>query len=193
MQSVYGFVVKPKGQRYNNTKTIGDKELILNSEIYNHQFTNREATVLEVPKINNTGISKGDTLIVHHNVFRRWTNVRGDEKNSKNYFEENKYVIYEDQIFLYKSGDVWKPMVGFCFVKPIRAKQKLGIDTEQPLVGIVKYTDGSVEANELVGFTPSSEYEFVFDSQRLYRVYSKFITIKYEYQGYEEEYNPSWT
>jgi hypothetical protein len=192
MQSVYGFVVTPKGNRYNNTKTVDGKELILNSETQNHQFTNREATVLEVPKINNTNISKGDTVIVHHNVFRRWTDVYGNEKNSKNYFSEDKYVVYEDQIFLYKQKSKWKPMNGFCFVKPIKAKQKLNIDTEQPLVGIVKYTDGSVEVSDLVGFTPNSEYEFVFEGQRLYRVYSKFITIKYEYQGYEEEYNPSW-
>jgi len=192
MQSVYGFVVTPKGNRYNNTKIVDGKELILNSETQNHQFTNREATVLEVPKINNTNISKGDTVIVHHNVFRRWTDVYGNEKNSKNYFSEDKYVVYEDQIFLYKQKNKWKPMNGFCFVKPIKAKQKLNIDTEQPLIGIVKYTDGSVEVNDLVGFTPNSEYEFVFEGQRLYRVYSKFITIKYEYQGYEEEHNPSW-
>ena len=45
---------------------------------------------------------------------------------------------------------------------------------------------------ELVGFTPNSEYEFIIDGERLYRVLNKFITIKYEYQGNEEEYNPSW-
>ena len=58
--------------------------------------------------------------------------------------------------------------------------------------GIVKYSDGSVNVNELVGFTPNSEYEFIVDGERLYRVLSKFITIKYEYQGDEKEYNPSW-
>ena len=28
MKGVYSFVIKPKGERYNNTKKIGDKELI---------------------------------------------------------------------------------------------------------------------------------------------------------------------
>ena len=42
------------------------------------------------------------------------------------------------------------------------------------------------------GFTPNSEYEFIIDGEKLYRVLSKFITIKYEYQGDEEAYNPSW-
>ena len=38
-----------------------------------------------------------------------------------------------------------------------------------------------------------SKYEFVIDGERLYRVMNHFITIKYEYQGNEKEYNPSWT
>ena len=43
-----------------------------------------------------------------------------------------------------------------------------------------------------MGFTPDSEYEFIIDDERLYRVLTKEITIKYEYKGQEEEYNPSW-
>ena len=39
---------------------------------------------------------------------------------------------------------------------------------------------------------PSMEYEFIINGERLYRIMNKFITIKYEYQGHEEEYNPSW-
>ena len=44
----------------------------------------------------------------------------------------------------------------------------------------------------LVGFSPSSEYEFVIDNDRLYRMRTNDITIKYEYKGDEVEYNPSW-
>ena len=191
MRGTYGFLVKPKGNRYNNTVSVGDKDLILNSEIQHHQFTNREAIVLETPIINQTGIKTGDTVIVHHNVFRRWTDARGKEKNSKNYFEEDKYVIYPDQIFLYKNKE-WNSMPGFCFVQPIKNLNGFETYTEEPLMGILKYSDGSVDKEDLIGFTPSSRYEFVFEGQRLYRVYSKFITIKYEYQGNEEAYNPSW-
>ncbi len=73
-----------------------------------------------------------------------------------------------------------------------KAKDQFNIDAERPLIGIVKYSDGTVKEGDLVGFRPSSEYEFVVDGERLYRVLSNFITIKYEYQGDEEEYNPSW-
>ena len=49
-----------------------------------------------------------------------------------------------------------------------------------------------INNGDLVGFLPNSEYEFVIDGERLYRVMTNFISIKYEYQGNEEEYNPSW-
>ena len=77
MKSVYDFVVTPKGERYNNTKQLDGGELILNTEIYNHQFVNREATVVSTPIVGHAEIKPGDTGLVHHNVFRRWHNVKG--------------------------------------------------------------------------------------------------------------------
>ena len=192
MKSVYNFVVTPKNNRYNNIKKLGEKELIVNTEIFNHQYTSREAIVLSLPTALSTDIKVGDTVVVHHNVFRRWHDVRGKEKNSRSYFDENTYIINKDQIFLYKQDNKWKPIKGYCFVKPIRSNSEFDIDNEKPLVGIVKYSDGTVDVGDLVGFRPGSKYEFIIDEERLYRVLSNFITIKYEYQGNEEEYNPSW-
>ena len=192
MKSVHNFVVTPKGERYNNTKKLNDKELILNTEIYNHQYVNRQAIVLSTPIAGHTEIQAGDTVIVHHNVFRRWHNVKGIEKNSKSYFNESNYFINNDQIFLYKRDKEWIAPEGYCFIKPLKAVDQFNIESEKPLQGIVKYSDGTVKVNDLIGFRPSSEYEFVVDGERLYRVLSNFITIKYEYQGNEEEYNPSW-
>ena len=192
MKSVYNFVVKPIGKRYNNVKKVGDKELILNTEIFNHQYVNRKATVISKPIIGDTDIDVGSDVILHHNVFRRWHNVKGIEKNSKSYFNENTYIVNLDQIFLYKKFWEWKSPKGFCWVKPIKNKDKYANSEVQENVGIIKYTDGSFEINDLVGFTPISNYEFVIDGELLYRVYTKFITIKYEYQGDEEAYNPGW-
>ena len=192
MKSVYDFVVTPKGKRYNNTKKIGDKELILNTDIYKHEFVNREAVVISTPIIGDTDIKPGDTVVVHHNVFRRWHNVHGIEKNSRSFFNESTYYIKYDQIFLYKRDDKWLAPKGYCFIKPLKAIDQFNIESEKPLQGVVKYSDGTVEVNDLVGFRPKSEYEFIVDGERLYRVLSNFITIKYEYQGDEEEYNPSW-
>ena len=192
MKSVYNYVVKPKGSRYNNSKKVGDKDLILNTEIFNHQYVNRQAKVISTPMIGNTDIEVGNDVIVHHNVFRRWHNQHGKEKNSRSYFDEDTYVISQDQIFLYKKFWKWKSVEGFCWIKPIKNFNKLSVDQEQPLIGVIEYADKDFNKGDLVGFRPNSEYEFVIDGQKLYRVLSKFITIKYEYQGNEETYNPSW-
>ena len=192
MKSVYNFVVEPIGERYNNVKKIGNSELITNTEVFNHQHVNRLARVVSTPTKLKTNIKPGDTVLVHHNVFRRWHDVKGKERNSKSFFNENTYIISIDQIFLFKSKEKWRAPDGYCFVKPIKAVDQFNTEQEKPLVGIVKYSDGVVDVGDLVGFRPSSEYEFVVEGERLYRVLSNFITIKYEYQGNEEEYNPSW-
>ena len=192
MKAPFDFVIEPKGNRYNNTKKIGDKDLILNTEIFNHQFVNREAIVRSVPTAFKTDIKPGDTIIVHHNVFRRWHNVKGEEKNSRSYFDENTYLVKEDQIFLYKRNDDWRACNGYCFIQPIKKRDSFNTDQEEPCIGIVKYTDGSCNIGDLIGFMPFSKYEFIIDGKRLYRVMTQFITIKYEYEGNEEEYNPSW-
>ena len=117
--------------------------------------------------------------------------MKGKERNSRSYWKEDKYIISEDQIYLYKKEN-WIAMPGFSFIQPIKSNDKLTSETEQPLMGIIKYSDGTFKKSDLVGFTPNSKYEFIIEGKRLYRVLNKFITIKYEYQGNEKEYNPSW-
>ena len=195
MHALYNFIIEPIGERYNNTKQVGDKELIVNTEIFHHQYVNREARVISIPTLVKSKLKPGDAVIVHHNVFRRWHNMHGIEKNSKSFISENKYAVSKDQVYAYKRNNKWNALDGYCFVKPIKSLNKLSVDTEQPLVGIIKYTDRKlkmIEEGDLVGFTPNSEFEFIIDGERLYRVLTNEISIKYEYQGKEEEYNPSW-
>ena len=194
MQSIFDFIIKPKNKRYDNIKQIGDKELILNSEISDHRYVSRVGIVLSIPKSENTDIKVGDEVIVHHNVFRRWYNVRGIEQNSRSYWEDNKYFVKSDQIFLYKRNNKWFVPKGYCFIKPIKSNNIL-LEKEIPYRGIIKYVDKQlkdIKKEDLVGFTPSSEYEFIIDGERLYRVLTNSISIKYERQGNEKEYNPSW-
>ena len=186
------FIIEPIGNRYNNSVRVDEKELILNTEVFNHQYINRLAKVIATPLLFQSPIKVGDEVIVHHNVFRRWHDVKGIEKNSRSYFNESTYFISHDQIFLYKKKDKWIAPKGYCFVIPLISTDKFNVEQEQPLQGIVKYSDGTVNVGELVGFTPNSQYEFIVDNERLYRVLSKFITIKYEYQGNEKAYNPGW-
>ena len=192
MRAYKDFIVSPIGERYNNSKKIGKKELVLNTDIYNHQFVNRLAKVIATPLLFSSPINVGDEVIVHHNVFRRWNDIKGKERNSRSYLKEDQYLITEDQIYLYKI-DSWKAMPNYSFIKPIQSNDKFNLDIENKSIGIIKYSDGTFDKNELVGFRPGIECEDFIDGERLYRVMNKFITIKYEYKGNEEEYNPSWT
>ena len=196
MQSLFNFIVKPKNERYDNKKYIDGQELLLNTEISDHRYVSRTGIVTSIPKLNDSEIQVGDEVIIHHNVFRRWYNAKGIEKNSRSYYMEDKYFVSPDQIFLYKKNNEWHTLEGYCFVKPIVSNNILLNDKEVPFKGIVKYVDkklSGINKGDLVGFTPGSKYEFIIEGERLYRVLSKFITIKYGRKRNEEEYNPSWT
>ena len=198
MKSVFSFIVKPVGERYDNKVKVGDKELIINTKIESFKSVNNIAEVVSVPLAYSTGIKEGDLVVIHHNVFRRFYDIKGKQKDSRSYFMDNLYFCDIDQIYLYKNDDRWKSFNDRCFVKPLKNDDYLRIDKEQNLIGILKYGNSSLEAlkiseGDLVGYTPGGEFDFVIDGQRLYCMKSNDIVIKYEYKGNEAEYNPSWT
>ena len=57
MKAYKDFIISPIGDRYNNSKKIGDKELILNTEIFNHQYVNRLARVIATPLLFQSPIN----------------------------------------------------------------------------------------------------------------------------------------
>ena len=68
-------------------------------------------------------------------------------KNSSSYFEEDKYFISADQIFLYKRNSKWHAPKGYCFVKPIQSNNKFSTEHERPLIGVIKYVDKDLLKN----------------------------------------------
>jgi len=197
MKSLYDFIVEPLGDRYANTKKIGEKNLILNTKIESWKFVNRLAVVLETPIAIKTSIKKGDIVVVHQNVFRRFYNMQGKQSNSRSYFKDNMYFVGMDQIYLYKNNKTWKSFGDRCFIKPIKNSSSLDNRKETPHIGMVRIGNNKLEASQInpgdkIGFKPGAEWEFVVDDERLYCMKSNDIVIKYEYEGNEVEYNPSW-
>jgi hypothetical protein len=197
MKSVFSFIVKPVGDRYNNKVKVGDKELIINTRIESFKSVNNIAEVVSVPLAYSTDIKEGDLVVIHHNVFRRFYDVKGKQKDSRAYFKDDLYFCDIDQIYLYKNDDRWKSFNDRCFIKPLKNTDCLKLDKEQNLIGILKYGNSSLEAlkiseGDLVGYTPGGEFDFVVDGQRLYCMKSNDIVIKYEYKGNETGYNPEW-
>ena len=198
MKSLYDFIVEPIGDKYNNEIKVGGKKLVVNTKIESWTFVNRIAKVVETPIAFKTNIKKGDTIVIHQNVFRTFYDMRGDKKVSRSWFKDNIYFVSLDQIYLYKNNKGWHTFGDRCFVQPIKNKNSLTTDKEQKLVGILKYGNSTLEALKInegdkVGYTPNSEWEFLVDKDRLYCMKSNDIVIKYEHEGNEEKYNPSWT
>jgi len=197
MKSLYDFIVKPVGDKYNNTVKIAGKDVVINTKIENWKFVNRLAEVIETPLAFKSGIKKGDIIVIHQNVFRTFYDMKGKKKKSRSYFENDLYFCNLDQVYLYKNKNGWNTVGDRCFITPIKSNDSLTLDKERKLVGILKYGNKSLEALEinpgdLVGYTPNGEWEFLVEGKRLYCMKSNDIVIKYEHQGNEEEYNPSW-
>jgi len=197
MNSVYDFLIEPIGKVYDNSIKVDDKELVLNTSIEKFKFVNNKAKVVSIPLAFKTPIQVGDEIIVHHNIFRRYYDLKGKEKNSSKFFKDNLYFCQVDQIYLYKKNNKWKSFNNRCFVMPLKNNNELELEEEQKLIGILKYGNSSLEALEIsegdmVGFTPNSEFEFIVNNDRLYCMKSNDIVIKYELDRNEEEYNSRW-
>lgn len=82
MQSLFNFIVQPKNKRYENEVDINGKKLIINTTMDDHKYVSRIGIVKSIPKIGETNIKVGDEVIVHHNVFRRFYNIKGEEKTA---------------------------------------------------------------------------------------------------------------
>ena len=197
MNSLYDFIVKPLGNEYNNEINIEDKTLVLNTSIESFKSVNNLAIVIETPRAYKTPINKGDIIVMHHNVFRTFYDMKGKRKKSRSFFHDNLYFCQIDQVYLYKNNKQWKSFNERCFIMPLKNDSYLTSDKERKLIGILKIGNSSLEAlgineGDVVGYTPNGEWEFIIDDQRLYCMKSNDIVIKYEHKGNEVEYNPSW-
>ena len=197
MKSLYDFIVEPLGDKYSNTVNIDGKSLVLNTKIESFKFVNRLAKVIKTPLAFNFDIKAGDIVVIHQNVFRTFYDMKGKKKKSRSFFKDNLYFCSIDQIYLYKNSNGWNSFGDRCFIKPIKSKDDLTLDKEASLIGILKYGNSSlnklkINPGDLVGYTPNGEWEFLVEKERLYCMKSNDIVIKYENEGNEVEYNPSW-
>lgn len=186
MKSPFQFIVRPfNGKRYDNTKDIEGVEFITSTSEEDHKFSNRYAEVIETPLGYEGEITVGDTLLVHHNVFKYYFDMQGRQKSGKSFFKDDLFFIDPEQFFMYKHDGEWRAYDRYCFVEPIPTEESFIYKNtkEEPLVGVMKYPNKyllskGVKPGDRVCFTPESEYEFLVDDEKLYRIYDHQITIK---------------
>lgn len=186
MRSPFYFIAKPiNGKRYDNTKIIGGIEIITSTSEEDFKFSNRLAEVIELPLGYKGPIEVGNTLLVHHNVFKFYNDMKGRQKSGKSFFKDDLFFIEPDQFFMYNDGHSWNAYDRYCFVKPIPSvetyiKKPL---SEEPLMGVMKYPnkyllDQGIMPGDKICFKPDSEYEFTVDEEKLYRMYDHQITVR---------------
>ena len=127
MRSIQNFIITPLNKRYENELRVGNKKLIINTSIEEFEFISRFAKVIATPTAYQTEINVGDIIVVHHNIFRRWYDQNGEERNSASYFNEDMYFASPDQIYLFNQNNKWKTFGDYCFIKPIKDKDLIGV------------------------------------------------------------------
>jgi hypothetical protein len=185
MRSPFYFIAKPlKGKRYDNTKEVGGIELIVSTSEEDHKFSNRYAEVVELPLNYNGPVAVGDTLLVHHNVFKFYNDMKGRQRSGKSFFRDDLFFIEPDQFFMYKRGSTWNAYDRYCFIKPVPVTESYIKKpfSEEPLMGIMVYPneymiEKGVSHGDMVCFSPDSEYEFNVDGEKLYRMFDHQITM----------------
>tara|TARA_Y100001937_G_scaffold128828_1_gene208647 strand:+ start:3921 stop:4493 length:573 start_codon:yes stop_codon:yes gene_type:complete len=186
MKSPHYFIVTPlNNRRYNNIKKIGDIDFITSTSEEDFSSSNRFAKVIEVPIGYEGEIKKGDTLVVHHNVFKFYNDMYGRRKSGRSYLKENLFLVDYDQFFLYKKDNVWFGHDKYCFVKPSEKKDSFVSKSGsiEPLVGTIKYINTELlnlglKVGDEVSYEPNSEYQFIIDDEVLYRMFTNNITLK---------------
>ncbi len=185
MQSPDRFIVRPiNGKRYNNTKDIGGLDFITSTSEEDFKFSNREAEVISLPLDYKGDIEIGDTLLVHHNVFKFYNDMKGRRQSGRSFFKDDLFFIEDEQFYMYKKNGKWKAHGRNCFVKPSAVKKSF-IDKPgeyEPLIGTVKYINEEliklgVKEGDEISFQPESEYEFRVDDETLYRMFTNNITF----------------
>ena len=168
MKTPYQYIIKPAGERYNNEKD----GLIVNATMdeTDFKYTNRIGEVVALPVRNEAKLKVGDKVIVHHNTFRKWFNVKGLLKDSSNFVTGNLFNVGTDMMYAYDRGEGWTPIEDWIFVKPIDKHEEdlWNLDQYETQVGVVKI------ANKWVGkkvfFDKMCEYKFEIDGEIIYRM-----------------------
>lgn len=181
MKPRWDYLIKPQGKEYNNTKKIAGLDFVVNATIEDAKFVNRLGIVCASPK--ESEIKKGSVVVVHHNVFRTYLDMKGNKRKSNEYFRDDLYLVPEERIYMYDDGSGWKPTKDFCFISPIEYNQDGFLyrsdKQEEEHVGIINYIkDDSLKINDKIGFTKNSEYQFTIDKKKLYRMTKKDICAK---------------
>ena len=184
MRMTEKFIVSPlNGEKFITKKKVGDRDLIINTSIEHAENVNRIGVVIALP-LNYEGIIRvGDNVVVQHNIFRTYFDGQGKTRESDFYIKDNLFQLLPELIFLIIRDGKKMAVDNFVFVEPIIEEKKWIGKFERERVGIMRYANQeiknqNIQENDLVAFATDSEYEFIIDGERLYRMRNNCILAK---------------
>lgn len=189
MRSPFYFIVEPlDGKRYDNTRKFGEVDFVISASQEDHTVTQRQAIVVATPAGYTGPIQDGDMVLVHHNVFRKWYNMKGEESDSFSLLREGTYFLDDMQFYAYKHDGKWNAVGQYNLVRPIlKVHDGFQFDTDKYVeqVGEMVYPSEymvgiGIAPGAKIGFKEDSEYEFRIDDEILYRIQDNRIVINYD-------------
>lgn len=178
------FIVSPlNDEKFITEKEIDGKKIIINTSIEHAKDVNRIGVVQSIP-LNYTGeIRLGDHVVVQHNIFRTFFDGQGLTRESDFHIKDNLYYVLPELIFLIIRGNEKISVDNFCFIKPIIENKKWIGEVEIEHQGFVKYTNDylksmGINEGDKIAFNVDSEYEFILDGEKLYRMRNNSILAK---------------
>jgi hypothetical protein len=180
MQSVFNFLIKPKGEQYNNREEINGQEVIVNTSLEHAKDVNKNAIVVGLPMGYEGNVQIGDEVIVWHNVFRISYNDAGIPRQSNFYIQEDLFFAPLDTIYLIIRNGKKIAANDSVFVKPVIENDEFHREIEKKHVGILKYINPDIEKlglkeGDKIAFRRNCEYEFFVEGERLYKMTTERI------------------
>ena len=114
--------------------------------------------------IHSVPVFNGDTVVVHHNVFRKYYDMKGKEKFSSSKIRGTTYLASHLEVFAFNSGDGWKSIEPYIFMSSDQTHNG------EVLVSYIGSEDDGIIPGERLYYRPDSEYEFIIDGVKMYRV-----------------------
>ena len=171
MKSLFKTIIKPYGERYNNTE--GDLIVNASIDIKDYQYTNRIGVVV-TPSHHAPIVDAGDLVIVHHNVFRQYWGFSTHLRTSSSDLDDGTFAVNNESIYAYNKGDGWVCLNDTCFITPVEAPDTdllLTLDKYLPNIGKVAYgAPMGLQEGDTVIFKPYSEHKYTIDDTLMYRM-----------------------
>jgi hypothetical protein len=184
IQSTDKFIVTPKGgSHFVNERKVGGQMMVVNTSIENAKDVNREAIIVSLPLDYSGNIQVGDEVIVQHNIFRDYFDMKMVTRKSTFHIKDNLFLVPDGLIYLIKKENGYEAVDDYCFIEPIFEEKRWEGKVELEHLGIVKYgnkhlENSGIKEGDKIAFEKDGEYEFIIDDLRLYRMRAEMILAK---------------